>query len=193
MLATALPGFLVGATLVATGMALDPHKGYRSLLRGRTSQAGSEYFLTFCTEHRHGNLAAPELAPSILAEIHEMETDGVWSFRCVVIMPDHLHLLIRLADKLTLGKAVARLKGKSGSVLKAAGMRWQDGYYDHHMRPNEDRLPVFLYLYLNPYRAGLLPPGKTWPWFVCSEEDRSWFRPMLNEGLPEPAWLTNLP
>jgi len=174
-------------------MALDPHKGYRSLLHGRSSQSGSDYFVTFCTEKRLGGLSTAEIAPSILAELHRMETEGVWFSRCAVVMPDHIHLLIQLADKLTLGKAVARLKAKSGSVLKAAGVRWQDGYCEHHMRPKEDRLPVFLYIYLNPYRAGLLPARKVWPWFVCGEEDRAWFMPMLDRGLIEPAWLANLP
>lgn len=174
-------------------MALDPTKGYRSLLRGRSSQSGSEYFITFCTEHRLGGLSTLKIAPAILAELHRMEAEGVWFSRCAVVMPNHVHLLIQLADKLTLGKAVARLKAKSGSALKAAGVRWQDGYYEHHMRPKEELLPVFLYIYLDPYRAGLLPAGKVWPWFDCSEEDRAWFIPMLDRELPEPAWLVNLP
>jgi len=174
-------------------MALDPHKGYRSLLRGRSSQSGSEYFLTFCTAHRQQGLDAEPIASAILAEIHRMETEGVWRSRCAVVMRDHIHLLVQLADKLTLGKAVARLKGKTSARLKAAGIPWQDGYYEHLMRPKEDRLPVFLYIYLNPYRAGLLPAGKIWPWFVCGEEDRAWFMPMLDQGLPAPDWLANLP
>jgi len=108
-------------------------------------------------------------------------------------MPDHVHLLVQLVDRLTLGQAVARLKSKSGTSLITAGIRWQDGHCEHQMRPREDRLPVFLYIYLNPYRANLLPAGKIWPWFVCGEADRAWFMPMLDQGLPEPAWLADLP
>lgn len=173
-------------------MALDPHKGYRALLRGRSSQSGSEYFITFCTHDRRCGLTASEVAPFILAEIHRMETDLVWLLRCAVIMPDHFHLLIQLAEKLTLGRAVARLKSKSGRALKTAGIRWQDGYHEHRMRPKEERLHVFLYIYLNPYRANLLSSRNIWPWFVCSETDRLWFMLMLDRGLPEPAWLANL-
>lgn len=178
--------------MVATLMALDPHKGYRSLLRGRFSQNGSEYFITFCTHDRRCGLTASEVAPFILAEIHRMETDGVWLLRCAVIMPDHVHLLIQLAEELTLGRAVARLKSKSSRALKPVGIRWQDGYHEHRMRPKEERLHVFFYIYLNPYRANLLPSGNIWPWFVCSETDRLWFMPLLDRGLPEPAWLANL-
>jgi hypothetical protein len=122
-----------------------------------------------------------------------METDGVWLSRCAVVMPDHVHLLVRLFDKLPLGKAVARLKSKSAASLKTAGMSWQAGYFDHQMRPDEDRLPIFLYLYLNPYRAKLLHAGEVWPWFACGDADREWFMSMLEQGLPEPAWLADLP
>lgn len=174
-------------------MPLDPHKGYRSLLKGRHSRSGSEYFITFCTELRRRGLDAQPVAVMILAEIQAMETEDVWLPRCAVVMPDHVHLLVPLSDKLSLGKAVARLKSKSAASLRVAGLRWQAGYYEHQMRPKEDRLPVFLYIYLNPYRAKLLTTRESWPWFVCGATDREWFMPMLDQGLPEPAWLADLP
>jgi putative transposase len=179
--------------LVATGMALDPNKGDRSLLRGRTSQAGAEYVLTFCTELRRNGLTSPEVARHILGELDRMTTDAIWSPRSAVIMPDHVHLLVQLGDKLSLGRAIARLKAKSGQFLKQAGIQWQDGYYEHRLRSHEDPLPVFLYIYLNPYRAGLLSSDQRWPWFTCSEPDRSWFTSLLDQGLPEPDWLSGLP
>ena len=108
-------------------------------------------------------------------------------------MPDHIHLLVQLGEKLTIGKAVARLKSKSNAELKPSGIRWQSGYYEHQMRPKEDRLPVFLYIYLNPYKAKLLSAEERWPWYSCAEENSRWFLPYLDEGLPEPAWLAGLP
>lgn len=53
-------------------------------------------------------------------------------------------------------------------------------------------MPVFRYLYLNPYRAGLLSKNATWPWFVCGAEDQAWFTNYLDQNLPEPAWLSDL-
>jgi hypothetical protein len=69
----------------------------------------------------------------------------------------------------------------------------QSGYFDHRLRPKENILPIFLYLYLNPYKAGLTTVLKTWPWFMCGEEDRVWFSEYLDHGLPEPTWLHGLP
>ena len=174
-------------------MTLNPSKGYQSLRRGRISQEGREYFVTFCTRDRQSGLTSEKIAQGISREISSLETDATWVSRCAVIMPDHVHLLIRLGNKLTLGRAIARLKAKSVGFLKTANLRWQEGFHEHRLRPHEMRLPVFLYTYLNPYRAGLIPLDSQWPWFYCSKADSDRFLPMLSEELPEPAWLGELP
>lgn len=174
-------------------MTLDPHKGYRALRQGRHSLSGLEYFVTFCTEHRHVGLASKMVAPNIISEIQRMETEGIWNMRCAVIMPDHVHLLFQLGEKLTLGKATARLKSKSIAGLITCGLRWQAGFFEHGLRPDENPLPLFLYIYLNPYKAGLLPATGRWPWYLCRKEDMDWFSTYLAQGLPEPAWLSDLP
>lgn len=174
-------------------MTLDPSKGYRALRHGRHSESGGKYFITFCSEHRQTGLTSDTVGRAIVAQIHQMESEAIWSLRCAVLMPDHVHLFFQLGEKLPLGKVIARLKSKSADPLKACGLRWQAGYFEHHMRPKEDPLPVFLYVYLNPYKAGLLSADKPWPWFVCGEADQEWFTGYLDKGLPEPAWLADLP
>jgi hypothetical protein len=74
-------------------------------------------------------------------------------------------------------------------VLRSEGLRWQRGYFDHRLRPDEDRLPVFLYLYLNPYRAGLLATSDLWSGYYCRPDDWAWFAPLTDEGSPMPEWL----
>ncbi|MBP7481472.1 MAG: transposase [Lacunisphaera sp.] len=74
-------------------MALGPDKGYRALRHGRHSHGGTEYFVTFCTDHRREGLASEAVAPGIIAEIQQMVTEYVWNMRRAVIMPDHVHLL----------------------------------------------------------------------------------------------------
>jgi REP element-mobilizing transposase RayT len=174
-------------------MTLEPSKGYRALRHGRHSGDGNEYFITFCTEQRLHGLTDDVIGKAVFAEMHAMETEGVWSLRCTVIMPDHIHMLFQLGDKLPLGKAVARLKSKSSASLQRRNLRWQKGYFEHTMRPREDRLPLFLYVYLNPYKARLISTGDVWPWFECGKEDTVWFTAFVHEGLPEPQWVINLP
>jgi REP element-mobilizing transposase RayT len=174
-------------------MPHDPNKGYRALRQGRFPQGGGEYFITFCTDHRQTGLSADDVAHAIYDEIGRMETEAVWSLHCGVIMPNHIHLLFQLGQKLPLGKTIARLKSKSSAPLKTHGLKWQNGYFEHTLRERENRLPVFLYIYLNPYKAGLIPTGQTWPWFICGNEDQAWFSGYVDKGVPEPVWIADLP
>ena len=174
-------------------MPTDPAKGYRALRTGRFSATGETYFLTFCTAERAPGLHRDELADEIVGELNLMERECIWAIRCATVMPDHVHLLATLGNRLPLGRAVARLKAKTVSALRRSGLGWQQGYFDHRLRPREDQLGYFHYVFLNPYRAGLIATGDKWPWFVCGNEDEKWFRPLLNQGLPEPEWLSGLP
>ena len=104
-------------------------------------------------------------------------------------MPDHLHLLLTLHDRLPLGRAIARLKSKSKLSLIAAGLRWQGNYYEHRLREADSIESVLLYIFLNPYRAGLIASADTYPWFWMGLQERSWFKAKLDDGRPFPDWL----
>ncbi len=118
-----------------------------------------------------------------------MHTDTVWLLRCAVIMPDHVHLLIELGTKLSLEKAVSRLKVRTSAGLRAVGIVWERGFFDHRLRAGDAALDVFLYIYLNPYRAGLCARTERWPWFHCHSDDWTWFRVYLDSDRPPPEWL----
>jgi len=115
----------------------------------------------------------PDIAPVILQGLRALEEDASWHLRCAVIMPDHVHLFMVLGERLSLGKCVARYKAKTAAALQQVTPRltWARSFYDHRVRSDEDCLPLILYIYLNPYRAGLCPPAKSWPWFHCAEDD----------------------
>ena len=170
-------------------MALNPDRGHAALRRGRFSRAHAEYFLTICTEARHAGLTKPPVARAILDEIHAMSADGTWIVQSAVVMPDHLHLLIILRERLALTKAVQRLKARTSAGLRSADSSWERGFFDRQLRPEDDRLPVFLYIYLNPYQAGLLQESDKWPHYYCRSEVWAWFRDMLDADRPYPEWL----
>jgi putative transposase len=171
-------------------MTYDITKGHAALRRGRASIPGAEYFLTICSEARPAGLAAShEVACLLLTEARLMELDGVWKLRCAVVMPDHVHLLIILGERLSLEKSVSRFKGTTSAVLGKVGLVWQRNFYDHRVRPGENRTGLFLYIYLNPYRAGLCGRSDRWIWFYCCEKDWSWFREYLDVERPPPEWI----
>lgn len=172
-------------------MPRDPAKGHAALRRGRVTIPNAEYFLTICTDQRRSGLTSPDTAKAILAEAQTMDTDTTWHLRCAVVMPDHLHLLVGLGRRLSLGKSIARLKSKTKAALSACSpsLVWERGFFDHHVRPEDERLALFLYIFLNPHRAGLCSKDGIWPWYYCCEEDWAWFKGLLDTDRPQPEWL----
>jgi len=175
--------------LVATMGERTEKPGYAALRRFRESRSGADYFITANLAERSGGFDAPALTQSVSQQWQQIESDGLWTVRTAVVMPDHIHLLARLGGKTPLAECMRLLKGRLTPALRRHGLSWQEGYYEHQIREVEDLLPVFLYIYLNPYRAGLLPTDRTWPGYYCCPEDWKWFGDMTNESMPQPEWL----
>ena len=108
------------------------------------------------------------------------------SLRSAVAMPDHIHLIVDLGAGMNLSEAVRRFKGRSAADLRTAGLKWPRGYFDHRMRTKEDLLPAFLYLFLNPYRAGLITARASWPFYYCSPDDWTWLGGLTQTSCPQP-------
>ena len=166
-----------------------PPKGFPSLRKGRCSSAGQNYFLTICAQRPCSSLHMGPFVHAAFEELRRLEVLKAWQTRCAVVMPDHVHLLISLGENADLSTTVRLLKGRLTPTLRKLPARWQPSFYDHRLRPGEDVLPVFLYIYLNPYRAGLCTTDQTWPGYLCDAEDWAWFGELTKTGCPEPEWL----
>lgn len=147
------------------------HRGYSALRVGRWSQTNSDYFITGCLQRPLTGLAAAPLADIVRAKLHELETAGHWRLRSYVLMPDHFHLLATLGPAADLSRAIRGFKGPLAPELRARGLRWQPSFYDHRLRSEDELLPTFLYIFLNPYRAHLCATVEKWPWYFCAPED----------------------
>ena len=133
------------------------------------SQAGY-YFVTICTrEQRHtfwtsvgATCGRPPLSP--IGQIVERELVALGhAYPTVyldkyVIMPNHLHLIIRLEAPKdgrpqvapTLSRVVQQFKGV---VTKAAGFPiWQKSFHDHIIRNEPDYLRIWQYIDTNPLK-----------------------------------------
>ena len=82
---------------------------------------------------------------------------GANVFLAWVVMPDHVHLLMKLSAPESLSVAVARIKSGSSrrvnAVLQRRGTLWASGYHDHALRSEESLEPVVEYLLANLIRA----------------------------------------
>jgi len=163
--------------------------GYAALRRHRWSAAGAEYFVATILRRPAEGLTEPRLLEQLETQRDRLEADRVWRVRSWVVMPDHVHLVISLGGEITLQESIRLFKGRLSSSLRNRNLQWQDGFHEHRLRADEDRLPVFQYLFLNPYRARLIATSEIWPGYYCSPDDWTWFEPLTNSKAPFPEWI----
>ena len=80
------------------------------------------------------------------------------------IMPNHVHVVVRPLGAYQLPEILHSWKSftakEANKVLGRSGSFWQDEYYDHLIRDEEDFRHALQYVIDNPERAGLYD----WPW-----------------------------
>ena len=84
-----------------------------------------------------------------------------------VIMPDHVHLLLRPLANWRLAKILQGIKGftarEINRVLGRRGSFWQDESFDHLVRDEGDWVDKFEYIHNNPVSAGLVERPEDYP------------------------------
>ena len=87
------------------------------------------------------------------------------------LMPNHVHLLVHgTSHAADLRRFVKTAKQSSGQMYAARTKQrlWQDSYYDHVVRPEEDLSAIARYIIDNPVRAGIVESPLDYP-FVGSD------------------------
>ncbi len=90
-----------------------------------------------------------------------------------VVMPDHLHWLFVLQNNHSLADVMRSVKGFSGSKIQRIRREkgeistsqplWQDSYYDHAVRKEEDLRQMARYIIANPLRANIVKTVANYP------------------------------
>jgi putative transposase len=143
----------------------------RDLRKGRYSQPGGIYLLTWITNDRipwFSDWTLGRIVVSVMRMIHERNDVESLAF---VIMPDHAHWLISLGNS-SLSAVMRNTKSRSGYYLKQAICNrgqslkeaiWQQGFHDHALRVEESLPDVARYIVMNPVRAGLVKTVRQYP------------------------------
>lgn len=140
-----------------------PHA--RNLRKGRHSQPGHFYFLTTSVAGRRKIFSNYDHAIVVLDAIRWLNTTGRFIVDAAVVMPDHLHFVGQL-QKSTLAETMHTLKSYSANRFALQGIKppiWQNGYYDHALRDDEDYRAKVQYVLQNPVRAGLVERAEDYP------------------------------
>jgi putative transposase len=124
------------------------------------------FFVTFCVRDRvkaFSDLRVASLARDVLFEYRQAKWFRLW---CYCIMPDHIHLMIRLlGGSRSLPRVVATLKNRIAYLARSLGVRiaWQRGFHDRVKRSFESIDEYATYILANPVRAGLVRERTEYP------------------------------
>ena len=132
------------------------------------------YFVTFVTGNRKPWLATRAVHEAFLAFAKIAESSNHAFVGRYVIMPDHIHLLVRGGTDFVLGRWVGALKRclarascRIEQVRQHSSRLWQEGFFDHLIRNNESLDEKWVYVRENPVRAGLVQRWEDWPYSGC--------------------------
>jgi len=120
------------------------------------------YFITICTKERGRNQLCLDPAPKILQSIAHYHEVGRWYCDYAVLMPDHVHLLLCFHETDSFAKIIGDWKRWIGKQHEIA---WQENFFEHRLRNDENAQAKWLYLRENPVRAGLVARAEDWAWF----------------------------
>jgi putative transposase len=160
-----------------------------ALRRGRISSAGELYFVTLVTKDRAPWLATARTRDVLLAVVRAWNSERNGRVLAATVMPDHVHVLIELGDRLTVGQAVA---GWKSATRRGAGYAetFQRDFWEHRLRETEDPEDYGLYIFLNPYRARLLTPQERWAGWWLPDPRSFRFTSILDDnGCPPAEWV----
>jgi REP element-mobilizing transposase RayT len=139
-------------------MAEKPHSC--DLRKGRHSERGRIYHVRTSTEFKRPLFRDFSLGRIVVQSLRFLHERGDVESLTFVVMPDHLHWLFRLSGENPLDSVMHSLKRHTAGIINrrlgAVGETvWQDGYFDHALRADEDARAAARYIVANPIRAGL--------------------------------------
>jgi len=121
------------------------------------------YFVTICTQRRARLLANHTVHQAFRIYAHRA-TDHRIGVGRYVLMPDHIHLFVRVAGSRTLGQWIGGLKRQLSRAAALPPRAWQRGFFDHILRSDESYARKWEYVFRNPERAGLVRNAESWPY-----------------------------
>ena len=136
-----------------------PRFGTCQRLQGYDYRLPRLYFVTICTKAREPVFRDPRLAAIAKAVIVDYRKRNWYWLLAFCVMPDHIHILIKLRDGARpLPRVVASIKNqiicraKHNSLL----VQFQWGFHDRIIRAHEKPDEFARYIVSNPVRAGLV-------------------------------------
>ncbi|MBI4624020.1 MAG: hypothetical protein HY736_12490 [Verrucomicrobia bacterium] len=125
-------------------------------------KAGSVFHIRVrCQPQNVSSPIDPKIGPALLKSVEFYHTRSRWWVGLFLLMPDHWHALVSFPQGEEMGKVIGDWKRFQE---KQHGIVWQEGYFDHRIR-NDDELQLKAdYIRKNPVAKGLCARPEDWPW-----------------------------
>ena len=117
-----------------------------------------KYFVTIVCDRKTPLFKNEHIVKEILGVLKNVSLSYEFSIWAYCFMPEHLHLLIEgQKEDSNLKKFIPMLKQKTSYIYrkKTGGKLWQENYYEHVLRKDEDVKKVVRYILENPARRKL--------------------------------------
>ncbi len=130
-------------------------------------RSSGAYFVTICTDKRQRVLEIPSIHAALLKQWHHLpQRFPSVRLDAFVIMPDHVHGILWLdgsvKDAPTLGSVIGTFKGwvtiawrqyHREAKIPCVSHLWQQDYYEHVIRNEDDLALTRAYILNNPLKA----------------------------------------
>ncbi len=128
------------------------------------------YFITVCVAPRRGVLANSDAWQALCQTLERLNK---WNTYCVLMMPDHVHLLTAPSEReLSVAAFLKWFKRWFNERYEFPNRcRWQPGGFDRLLRTSESIREKWLYIRENPVRASLATHWKQWPYRIGFFDD----------------------
>jgi len=159
--------------------------------KGRVSLAGARYFVTCSARRPESRLVDALTGRELQLVLVQLEGSDDYKLLCSTIMPDHIHLILRLIGRLSVGQVVGKFKALCRKCEGMKGIEWQRDFFEHRLRPEDNVTGFARYVYMNPYRERLISGDQVWPWWQRGEgECVDLAGEFLNGMFPPEEWMS---
>lgn len=138
------------------------------------------YFITACAHMQQNLFQRDQVAELMVATFLKYRDAGEFELHEYVVMPNHIHLLISIADEQKLGRVIQLIKGGFSHSLRQNGIVfravWEQRYYDRRVRDAHEFAEFSRYIRQNPVRKGLVERAEAYPYASAR-------KPMIAPGL----------
>ncbi|HHF7353291.1 TPA: transposase [Legionella anisa] len=151
---------------------------------------GGVYFFTLNLKNRNSELLIKEINQLRIA-FHKIKRKYPFKIECIVILPEHLHMMIRLpigdgnySLRIRLIKSIfthqLQINESISPSRKKQGERgiWQRRFWEHLIRDEKDYEHHFNYIHFNPVKHGYVTCASDWPYSSIHRHIKSGLLPI---------------